>query len=123
LFYKLKTNAYKFSWALIPISAPFVWLLFPFSRRFRMYDHTVFVTYSLCFMLLLLVTATVVGLAAPAIEDLAWLVPPFHMYRQLRGTYGVGRWGGIWRAAALSIFAFIAISLFVSLLVTVGAFD
>jgi hypothetical protein len=123
LFYKLKTNAYKFSWALIPISAPFVWLLFPFSRRFRMYDHTVFVTYSLCFMLLLLVTATVIGLAAPAIEDLAWLVPPFHMYRQLRGTYGVGRWGGIWRTAALSIFAFIAISLFVSLLVTVGAFD
>jgi hypothetical protein len=88
-----------------------------------MYDHTVFVTYSLCFMLLLLVTATVIGLAAPAIEDLAWLVPPFHMYRQLRGTYGVGRWGGIWRTAALSIFAFIAISLFVSLLVTVGAFD
>jgi hypothetical protein len=123
LFYKLKTNAYKFSWALIPISAPFVWLLFPFSRRFRMYDHTVFVTYSLCFMMLLLVTATVIGLAAPAIEDLAWLVPPFHMYRQLRGTYGVGRWGGIWRTAALSIFAFIAISLFVSLLVTVGAFD
>ena len=40
VFYKLKTNAYKFSWALIPISVPFVWLLFPFSRRFRLYDHT-----------------------------------------------------------------------------------
>ena len=123
VFYKLKTNAYKFSWALIPISVPFVWLLFPFSRRFRMYDHIVFVTYSLCFMMLLLVTATLVGLLAPGVEDLAWLVPPFHMYRQLRGTYGVGKWGGIWRAAALSIFAFMAISLFVSLLVAVGAFD
>jgi hypothetical protein len=123
LFYKLKTNAYKFSWALIPISVPFVWLLFPFSRRFRLYDHTVFVTYSLCFMMLLLATATIVGLVSSTIEDLAWLVPPFHMYRQLRGTYGVGRWGGIWRAAALSIFAFIAISLFVSLLVGIGAFD
>ncbi|HUP67271.1 MAG TPA: DUF3667 domain-containing protein [Sphingomicrobium sp.] len=123
LFYKLKTNAYKFSWALIPISAPFVWLLFPFSRRFRMYDHIVFVTYSLCFMMLLLVAATVAGLVSSLVEDLAWLVPPLHMYRQLRGTYGVGRWGGIWRAAALSIFAFIAISLFVSLLVTLGAFD
>ncbi len=44
LFYKVKTNAYKFSWALIPISVPFIWLLFPFSRRFRLYDHTVFVT-------------------------------------------------------------------------------
>src|SRR5258708_36689386 len=49
LFYKVKTNAYKFSWALIPISVPFVWLLFPLSRRFRLYDHIVFVTYSLCF--------------------------------------------------------------------------
>jgi hypothetical protein len=34
-YYKLKANAYKFSWALILISLPFVWLLFPFSRRFK----------------------------------------------------------------------------------------
>ena len=123
LFYKLKTNAYKFSWALIPISVPFVWLLFPFSRRFRIYDHTVFVTYSLCFMMLLLVVATLIGLLSSSLASLAWFVPPFHMYRQLKGTYGVGRWAAIWRAAALSIFAFIAISLFVSLLVAIGAFD
>src|SRR5205823_6070498 len=108
LFYKLKTNAYKFSWALIPISVPFVWLLFPFSRRFRWYDHTVFVTYSLCFMMLLLTAGTLIGLVSSTLASLAWLMPPFHMYRQLRGTYGVGRWGGIWRAAALTIFAFIA---------------
>ena len=123
LIYKLKTNAYKFSWALIPISVPFVWLLFPFSRRFRWYDHTVFVTYSLCFMTLLLSAATLVGMVSQGAASIAWFVPPVHMYRQLRGTYGVGRWGGIWRAAALTLFAFIAISLFVSLLVTVGAFD
>src|SRR6478609_9520026 len=64
LFYKLKTNAYKFSWALIPISVPFMWLLFPFSRRFRMYDHIVFVTYSLCFMMLLLMVGSTLGLVA-----------------------------------------------------------
>ena len=63
LLYKLKTNAYKFSWMLIPLSVPFLWLLFPFSRRFRLYDHTVFVTYSLCFMTLLVVTAVLIGLA------------------------------------------------------------
>jgi len=123
LFYKLKTNAYKFSWALIPISVAFVWLLFPFSRRFRLYDHAVFVTYSLCFMMLLLAAATLIGFVASPIASLAWLVPPLHMYRQLRGAYGVGRWGGIWRAAALSIFAFIAVSLFISLLVGIGEFD
>jgi hypothetical protein len=123
LFYKLKTDAYKFSWALIPISVPFVWLLFPFSRRFRWYDHTVFVTYSLSFMMMLLAAATLIGLASQGVASLAWFVPPIHMYRQLRGTYGVGKWGGTWRTFALTIFAFIAISLFVSLLVTLGAFD
>ena len=123
LFYKLKTNAYKFSWALIPISVPFVWLLFPFSRRFRLYDHTVFVTYSLCFMMLLLVVGSTVDLVAPAIAAFAWFLPPIHMYRQLRGTYTVGPWGAVWRTAALTIFAFIAIGLFASLLVGLGAFD
>ena len=53
LAYKLQTNAYKFSWALIPISVPFVWLLFLHRRRYRRYkayDHIVFVTYSIAFM-------------------------------------------------------------------------
>jgi hypothetical protein len=123
LFYKVKTNAYKFSWALIPISVPFVWLLFPFSRRFRLYDHTVFVTYSLCFMMLLLSAATVIGLVSDSVASLAWFVPPIHMYRQLRGTYGLSKSGAVWRTFALTIFAFIAIGLFASLLVAVGVFD
>jgi hypothetical protein len=123
LFYKLKTNAYKFSWALIPISVPFVWLLFPFSRRFRLYDHTVFVTYSLCFMMLLLIAGTFIGLVSSSLASLAWFIPPAHMYRQIRGAYGVGRFGAVWRTFALTIFAFIAISLFVSFLVAVGALD
>jgi len=123
LFYKLKTNAYKFSWALIPISVPFVWLLFPFSRRFRIYDHTVFVTYSLCFMMLLLAASSAIGLVSESLASLAWFVPPVHMYRQLRGAYGLGKSAAAWRAALLSIFAFIAISLFASFLVMVGAFE
>jgi hypothetical protein len=123
LFYKLKTNAYKFSWALIPISVPFVWLLFPFSRRFRLYDHTVFVTYSLCFMMLLLAASSVVGLVSESISSLAWFVPPIHMYRQLRGTYSLSKGGALWRTILLVIFAFIAISLFASLLFALGAFE
>jgi outer membrane murein-binding lipoprotein Lpp len=123
LFYKLKTNAYKFSWALIPISVPFVWLLFPFSRRFRLYDHTVFVTYSLCFMMQLLVLGTVIALVSAALASFAWFLPPVHMYRQLRGTYGVSAIGAVWRTSLLTIFAFVAIGLFASLLVGLGAFD
>ena len=123
LFYKVKTNAYKFSWALIPISVPFVWLLFPFSRRFRLYDHSIFVTYSLCFMMLLLSAGSIIGLVSATIASLLWFVPPLHMYRQLRGAYGVSAWGSVWRTVLLTIFAFIVIGLFASLLVAAGAFE
>lgn len=123
LLYKLKTNAYKFSWALIPISVPFVWLLFPFSRRFHVYDHTVFVTYSLCFMMLLLMAGTLVGLVSQTVAGLFWFIPPIHMYRQLRGAYELSRWGAIWRAALLTIFAFVAATLFLVALVGMGLFD
>ena len=112
--YKAQTYAYKYSWVLIPISVPFVWLLFPFSRRFHLYDHTVFVTYSLCFMTLLAVVAMI--LDAVGLESLAGmlaLIPPVHMYRQLRGAYGCSRGGALIRASALAVFAFIALLLFV----------
>ena len=46
LIYKLKNSAYKFSWVLVPLSLPFVWLLFPFSRRFGLYDHAIFNSFS-----------------------------------------------------------------------------
>lgn len=120
LFYKLKTNAYKFSWALIPISVPFVWLLFPFSRRFRIYDRTVFVTYSLCFMTLLLIVGSTLGLIWPTLASLLFFVPPFHMYRHLKDTYGLGRWGVLWRTTLPIGFAFAAVGMFVALIAGLG---
>jgi hypothetical protein len=123
LFYKLKTNAYKFSWALIPLSVPFVWLLFPFSRKFTFYDHTVFVTYSLCFMMLLLIVGSTVGLVLPFIGALAWFMPPVHMYRQLKEAYALSRAGALWRTLALTIFAFIAIGLFMTIIAGVGTVE
>lgn len=111
--YKMQSHAYKYSWVLIPISVPFLWLLFPFSRRFHLYDHTVFVTYSLSFMTLLSALAMVAGaLGAPAISGFLMLTPPLHMYRQLRGAYGVSRVGGVLRTFALGIFASFALLMF-----------
>jgi len=122
--YKLKTNAYKFSWLIIPLSVPFVWLLFPFSRRFRVYDHTVFVTYSLCFMTLLVVVGVIFqSIALTSLAGLLWLIPPFHMYRQLKGAYGLSRWRAIWRASLLTMFALIVVSLFAALLVGMGTLE
>src|SRR6185369_11079313 len=119
--YKLKTNAYKFSWLIIPLSVPFVWLLFPFNRRFRLYDHTVFVTYSLCFMMLLVVAGALLQAGGvTALAGLLWLIPPFHMYRQLKGAYALSTGGALWRASLLTIFAILVVSMFAALLVGVG---
>ena len=124
LFYKLKTNAYKFSWMLIPLSVPFLWLLFPFSRRFRLYDHTVFVTYSLSFMTLLVVTAILIGVAGlPQIAGFAMLIPPVHMYRQLKGAYGLTPGSALARTFLLVAFSGVAIGLFLLLLFGLGLFD
>ena len=125
--YKLQNNAYKFSWALIPISVPFVWLLFLHRRRYRQfkaYDHTVFVTYSISFMSLgLIVLSLLRPLGLP--EGIAVLtmmfVPPIHIYRQLRGAYQLSRFSALWRTAMLLWFAFIAATLFFVLLVAFGA--
>ena len=116
LIYKAQTSAYKYSWMLIPLSVPFVWLLFPFSRRFKGYDHTVFVTYSIAFMIALVAVASLLIYVGAPVGGLLLLYAPYHMYRQLRGTYGVGRFGALWRMLVLSLFAWVAIGLFAGLI-------
>ncbi|NJC05217.1 hypothetical protein GGQ97_001010 [Sphingomonas kaistensis] len=123
LFFKLKSNGYKYSWALIPLSLPLMWLLFPFSRRWRLYDHTVFVTYSLCFMTLLVVTGSLYRLTGLPGVGLLTLIPPVHMYRQLRGAYSLSSLSALWRAAVLSVGSFSIVILFGIGLVLLGLFD
>ena len=121
LFYKVRNSAYKWSWVLIPLSAPLLWLLFPFSRRFRFYDHVVFVTYSIAFMTLLVVVVTLfswVGLGGIGLAALAAV--PVHFYLQLKGSYGLTRGGALWRTALLSWFAIVALFLFAVLMVVIG---
>ncbi|NBW74686.1 MAG: DUF3667 domain-containing protein [Sphingomonadaceae bacterium] len=116
--YKLQTSAYKYSWLLIPLSVPFMWLLFPFSRRFRLYDHTVFVTYSLSFMLLLLaaMSALTVWGGAGFVVGALFFYAPFHMYRQLRDTYGLARFGAWWRTWFLSLAALLVLVMFATMM-------
>lgn len=125
MVYKLTTNAYKFSWLLIPISIPFVWLLFAWKRRFKAYDHAIFVTYSLSFMTLLFIagaSAYALGASADMIGLAIMLIPPIHLYKQLRGAYELRRFSAFWRLMVLSIFIWIVIALFLQLLLVLGAF-
>ncbi len=123
LLYKIQSNTYKFSWALIPISVPFVWLLFFWRRRFKMFDHAVFVTYSLTFMMLLGMICAIL-IQFPATEVVGGLalafLPPIHMYRQLHHAYETSRFGAFWRMCVLSIFSLTALTLFTALIVILG---
>ncbi|AIT07471.1 hypothetical protein MC45_15080 [Sphingomonas taxi] len=124
--YKLQSSAYKYSWLLIPISTPFVALLFLWRRRFGLYDHAIFVTYSLAFMMLMVIALMLLGVAG---LGSGWIVlavfalPPLHMYRQLRGAYTLRRVSALWRTAALLVFAWAALLTFVALLLMHGLTD
>jgi hypothetical protein len=119
---KIQEATSRYSWLLIPISVPFMWLLFPLRRRYNSYDHAVFVTYSLSFMMMLVIAGGVfVAIGMPGVASLLFLVPPIHMYRQLKQSYQLGRFSAVMRTMALVTFAFVAAALFAVAAVALGA--
>jgi hypothetical protein len=111
LLYKLQSSAYKFAWALIPLSLPFMWLIFAWRRQYHMYDHAVFVTYSLCFVMLLLVAMALIAVAGIQTGWMILLVP-VHMFVQLRGAYALGKLSAFWRTLVLVSVASVVLNLF-----------
>jgi len=120
---KVQDAASKFSWLLIPLSVPFLWLLFAFERRYHLFDHTVFVTYSLSFMMILVIAGgLLVSLGLSSIASMLFFLPPIHMYRQLRGAYQLGRANALFRTLLLLMFAFVTSILFLLAMLAIGIF-
>jgi hypothetical protein len=122
-FYKLKIASYKYSWALIPLSVPFMWLLFFWRRDIHLYDHAIFITYSISFMMAFLILLTLA--AAFGVSGAIWgtalgIVPPLHLYKQLRYAYGLSRFGAMLRLFMLSIAVTIVLMIFFTLLLMIG---
>ena len=116
VIYKVQSAAYKFSWALIFLSTPFVALLFLWRRSFGLYDHATFVTYSISFMtLLIIVLELLVAANAPNLLTgaLLLLVPPVRIFAQLRGAYNLRVLSALWRTAFLLAFAWLVLFTFV----------
>ncbi|MDT0576135.1 DUF3667 domain-containing protein [Croceicoccus sp. F390] len=123
MLYKLQSSAYKFSWLLVPLSLPLVWLLFFWKRRFGFYDHSVFVTYSISFVSLLFIVlslAAALGVAGGVILVAAAVIIPWHMFRQIRDGYELGTGSALWRTGAVLVFALFSLCLFLILLVLLG---
>ena len=119
--YKLKNTAYKFSFMLIPISLPFLWLMFFWRRGVTMYDHAVFSLYSLSFMsLFALIFVGLNSLSAPtSLMGILGCVPMIHMFMQLRETYSLGIGSTLWRTFALLIIAGTVFVLFLLMVIAI----
>ena len=88
--------------------------MFALKRKYVMFDHAVFSLYSLCFMAILMMLITVLGkFNLTAIAGLITvLVPPVHMFIQLRGTYDLTNMEALWRTVALLFIAMISLILY-----------
>ena len=122
--YKLQQTMYKFAFLLVPLSIPFVALLFLWKRGFTLYDHGVFVLYSLTFMAMLLMAMVLAGTFLGAVGQVAvfagMLAIPSHVFAQLKGAYGLGVFSALWRTVFLLVFCNIVIGLFVGAIVYLG---
>lgn len=122
--YKLKNTAYKYSFMLVPLSLPFLWLLMCWRRDITAYDHAVFSLYSLSFMSLLivaLVLASHQSWGQPVALLLLVVVPPLHLYLQVRDTYRLGSTAAtVACTLALLFIISMVLSLFVLFILAIG---
>lgn len=124
--YKIQEKASKLSFLLVPMTLPILWLLFARRREVNFYDHTVFALYSLSFMSLLAIILMLLS-AAPAwakpAAALVVLIPPIHMFAQLKGAYRLTTRGALWRTAVLSFASLTILGAFFALMLLVGLID
>ena len=107
---------------LIPISLPFLWLMFIGRRDIAVYDHAVLSLYSLSFMSLLFITIALLGAmgVGSLLGFMVVIVPPVHMFVQLRETYRLGIFAALWRTLALLCVAGTAFILFLLFIVMIN---
>ena len=126
VLYKLQTKAYKLSFLLVPMSLPWLWLVFLWKRGVGLYDHAIFALYSISFMSLLFIAGSL-ALTADIVTEIFWvpllLAPSLHMFVSLRGAYGLGVFSAGWRTVYLSIAAAFTLSLYFLILIVAGVFD
>lgn len=124
VIYKLQQTMYKYAFLLVPLSIPFMGLLFVWKRGFTFYDHGVFVLYSLTFISILGMAIAALVAANQTLGGIAltlgMLWVPVHMFFQLKGAYSLRIWSALWRTFLLLNFCTIVISLFAVAVIYLG---
>lgn len=108
--------------AMLPVAAAILSLLFIFSRRFYVYDHLIFAMHSLSFMGLLGSAQALVGII-PVLGGFAGillLAAPVHLFVHMRGVYGAGIFGTVWREIVLVVLSLVAFGAMMLAVTVVG---
>ena len=110
----MRDRAQTFAFAMLPISALLLALIFIARRGFVLFDHLVFSMHSLSFQGLLISIAV--------LSRQSWLlwVAPVHLFAHMRGVYGTGIPGTLLRMAVLFLLSVIAFTLLLLSLVVAG---
>jgi len=122
--YKLQNTAYKFSFLLIPISLPFIWLLLFWKRGVTLYDHAVFALYSLSFMSFLFLALALSSYWIRWSDLAGWIFLSVlgHIFFQFKGAYALGWFSALWRTTIfVFVFAPIALGVFFTSTIILGA--
>jgi hypothetical protein len=122
--YKLQNTVYKFSFLLIPISLPFIWLLLSWKPGITLYDHAVFALYSLSFMSFLFLALALTSHWIDWSHYTGWifLAVLCHTFFQFKGAYALGWFSALWRTTIfVFVFAPIALGVFFTTIIILGA--
>lgn len=104
----------------LPIAAALLGLLFLTRRRFFLFDHLIFSMHSLSFQGLLLSLVFLLNLIPGAPGDLLLFATPVHLFVHMRGTYGTGVFGTLWRMALLFVGSLIGAGIIMVILMLLG---
>jgi hypothetical protein len=121
--YKIQNTADNFAFLLVPISLPFVWLMFFWKRGVTLFDHTVYILYSLSFVSILFVFIALIGMipgVPPLAMELLLLGALVHSFFHLKGGYGLGWFSALWRLPVQLLFSTIALAVFVLAILILG---
>lgn len=121
--YKIQDAASKYAFLLAPISLPFVWLLFFWKRGVTLFDHTVYILYSLSFVALLGIVISGIERLPPTfgvLTPILLVAGVVHAFFQLKGGYGLGWFSAAWRLPFLLAFAGLSLLIFVLAVIVLG---
>jgi hypothetical protein len=121
--YKLQNTAYKFSFLLVPLSLPFIWIMLFWKKNVTLFDHAVFSLYSLSFVSFLFILISLGARFSPVgqLLGLAAIAMPIHIFFQFKGAYQLKWFSALWRTILFcSVFSWVVLTAFLLSIVALG---